>query len=80
MAWITLPEDTASPQLTRLTQRYRDEKRSAPGIVAIMKPSPKAMRAVLRLNAAVTFGGSELGERDEEFIATTVSVLNECFY
>ncbi len=80
MAWIDLPEDTASPQLERLTRRYRQEGRAVPAVVAVMKPNPTAMRALLQLNQAVTFGGSELGRRDEEFIATVVSALNECFY
>ncbi len=80
MAWISLPDDTATPQLTRLTQPYRDQGRAVPEVVAVMKLNPAALRAVLKLNQAVTFGGSELGRRDEELIATAVSALNECFY
>ena len=80
MAWISLPDDRATPQLTRLTQPYRDQGRAVPEVVAVMKPNPAALRAVLKLNYAVTFGGSELGRRDEEVIATAVSALNECFY
>jgi hypothetical protein len=45
-----------------------------------MKHSPKALRAVLQMNAAVTFGGSTLGHRKEELISTTVSAINDCFY
>jgi hypothetical protein len=51
-----------------------------PSVVAAMKPSPKALKAVLRMNTAVTFGGSSLGRRREEMIASTVSALNHCFY
>ena len=81
MVWIELPEDDASADLLRLTHRYRvEEKRPVPSVVAAMKPNPKTMRAVLQMNAAVTFGGSGLGRPTEELIATTVSALNGCFY
>lgn len=45
-----------------------------------MKPNPAALRAVLKMNQAVTFGGSSLGRRHEELIATAVLALKECFY
>ena len=80
MAWIELPEDEATPQLSRLTAPYRKEGRPTPAVIAAMKPSPRAMRAVLQMNHAVTFGGSRLGRATEELIATAVSALNECFY
>ncbi len=80
MAWIELPDDDATPELSRLTKRYRAEGRPVPRVVAVMKPSPKALRAVLQMNAAVTFGGSSLGRRREELVATAVSALNDCFY
>ena len=53
---------------------------STPAVVAAMKPNPAALQAVLRMNSAVTFGGSCLGQLREELIATTVSALNDCFY
>jgi hypothetical protein len=80
MAWIPLPDDEATPQLSRLTAVYRQEGRPTPSVIAVMKPSPRAMRAVLAMNSAVTFGGSRLGRATEELIATAVSALNECFY
>jgi hypothetical protein len=80
VAWIDLPEDEASPQLARLTAPYRKEGRQTPAVIAVMKPSPRAMRGVLQMNNAVTFGGSQLGRATEELIATAVSALNECFY
>ena len=80
MAWIVLPEDEATPQLARLTAPYRKAGRPTPAVIAAMKPSPRAMRAVLQMNNAVTFGGSRLGRATEELIATAVSALNECFY
>ena len=80
MSWINLPDDDATPELERLTKPYRNEGRPVPSVVAAMKPNPRAMRAILQMNGAVTFGGSTLGRYREEFIATAVSALNECFY
>jgi len=79
MSWLKLPGDTETPELERITRSYR-EAGAVPSVVAVMKPSPKALKAVLRMNYAVTFGGSSLGRRREEMIAMTVSGLNECFY
>jgi hypothetical protein len=80
MAWIELPDDEATPELARVTKQYRTAGRPVPRVIGVMKPSPKTLRAVLKLNMAVTFGGSSLGRRREELIATTVSALNDCFY
>jgi len=80
MAWIDLPDDDATPALERLTRTYRKQNRPVPSVVAIMKPNPAAMRGVLAMNSGVTFGGSSLGRRREELIATATSALNDCFY
>ena len=80
MTWIDLPDDEANAQLSRLTASYRRAGRPVPAIVAAMKPSPSALRAVMQMNNAITFGGSVLGARREEMIATVVSGLNDCFY
>ncbi len=80
MAWIDPPPDTATPELERLTRRWRRQGTPVPPIVAVMKPSPRTLRAVLALNAAATFGGSVLGRRTEELVATAVSAFNDCFY
>jgi len=79
MAWLKLPGDTETPELERSTRIYR-RRGDVPAIVAAMKPNPKALQAVLRMNSAITFGGSVLGERWEEMIASSVSALNQCFY
>ena len=80
MSWIPLPANDATPDLERATRPYTKDGGTVPAVVAAMKPSPKALRAVLRLNYAVTFGGSSLGQRREELIATTISAINDCFY
>lgn len=80
MSWIALPGDEETPELARATSRYRKEQRPVPAVIAPMKHNPRALRAVNQMNYAVTFGGSELGRRREELIATATSALNDCFY
>ena len=80
MPWITLPGDEDTPALTRATQPWRSEGRAVPGVIAVMKPSPRTLRGVMQMNSAVTFGGSRLGHRREELISAAVSAVNECFY
>lgn len=80
MPWLSLPDDEATTELARLTRSWRRDGQPVPGVIAPMKLNPRALRAVLQMNDAVTFGGSTLGRRREELIATTVSSLNECFY
>lgn len=78
--WIDLPSDTETPELERLTRRWRDQGRGVPGIMAALKPSPDALKGVMRMNYAVTFGGSQLSRAREELIAAATSAVNDCFY
>lgn len=80
VVWIDLPGDEATPTLSRLTAHWRKRGLDVPAVVAVMKPSPDTLRTVIRMNDAVSFGGSSLGRRREELIATTVSALGACFY
>jgi hypothetical protein len=80
MAWIELPADDENQEVQRATRPWRMTGRPVPAVIAIMKPNPRALRAVSQMNCAVTFGGSTLGRRREELIATAASSLNECFY
>ena len=80
MSWLKLPDDDATPELARLTREYRDANRPVPSVIAALTPNPRAMRSVLQMYMAVTFGGSVLGQHTEELVATTVSALNECLY
>lgn len=80
MSWLELPADDATLNLVRATRSWRKEGRPVPAVVAPMKLHPRAMRAVMQMNMATTFGGSALGRREEELIAVTVSAANDCFY
>ena len=51
-----------------------------PAIMSISSLQPAAQEAIGALNRAISFGGSTLERWQEEAIATTVSVVNECRY
>ena len=80
MPWIDYPADDASPEVERATRPWRGRDLPVPGVIAPMKHAPRTLRGVLQMNNAVTFGGSSLGQRTEELIATAVSAVNDCFY
>ncbi len=80
MPWIDIPADDATPEVTRATRIWREEQRPVPAVIAPMKHSPRTLRGVMRMNSAVTFGGSVLGPRREELIAAATSAINDCFY
>ncbi len=66
--------------MARATKSWRNAGRPVPGVIAPMKHAPRTLRGVMQMNGAVTFGGSSLGRRDEELIATATSAVNDCFY
>lgn len=78
--WIEEPGDEETKELSRLTKAWRKQGRSTPGIMAALKLAPKVLANVMRMNDAVTFGGSTLGRVREELIAASTSALNDCFY
>ncbi len=78
--WIEEPGDEETTELSRVTKTWRKQGRPTPGIMAAMKLAPNALANVMRMNNAVTFGGSTLGRVREELIAATTSALNDCFY
>lgn len=80
MAWIELPADDATPELSRTLRKWLESPLGVANIVGIMKRRPDMLRAVMQFNDRATFGGSGLGRRREELIATSVSALNDCFY
>ena len=56
----------------------REEDLDLSNVIKVMSISPRAMKAVQDLNGAITFGASTLTRVQEEAIATTVSVVNQC--
>lgn len=58
----------------------REEDLDLSPVIRIMSINPRAMEAVQRLNASITFGSSALTRVQEEAIATVVSATNHCRY
>ena len=80
MPWIPIVEDDANSEVARAGRTWTGAGREVPGVIAPMKHAPRTLRGVMAMNSAVTFGGSSLGRETEEWIATAVSAVNECFY
>jgi AhpD family alkylhydroperoxidase len=80
MAWLKVPDDTATPELELLTEPWRKRGERVPPVIAVLKSTPRAFEAVLGLNYALSFGASSLGRRQEELIAVWVSALNGCYF
>lgn len=49
-------------------------------VMKLFSLNPALMRGVKELNSIISFGGSSLGRRREEMIATLVSNINGCNY
>lgn len=83
--WIDhVPEDAAEGTVKEIYERSRVRGRGrveiVPDIVKSTTLRPEATRLRVELSHAVTFGGSQLGRRREEMIATLISALNLCPY
>ena len=51
-----------------------------PPVMKVLGLKPELLNRLEKLNGTISFGGSSLGRRREEMIATLVSALNECHY
>lgn len=74
----------ASEATGELKEIY-DQMMAAPGgriapVMQIFSLNPPLLGKVREMNSIITFGGSSLGRRREEMIATLVSTLNGCHY
>jgi len=58
----------------------REENLNTANIIKVMSINPRAMMAVESFNQELTFGASALTRVQEEAIATTVSVINQCHF
>jgi len=73
--------DEATGELKRLYDKVMGERGGRlPSVLKVMSLNPQAFARVEELNHTVSFGGSTLGRRREEMIATLVSTLNGCDY
>jgi hypothetical protein len=80
MSWLRLPLPDASPELARSVRSWTARGEPVPTVIAPMMLRPASLRGVMQMNNAVTFGGSGLGRRREELIATAVSAVQDCFF
>ena len=51
-----------------------------PAVMQVFSLKPPLLGRIRELSSVITFGGSSLGRRREEMIATLVSSLNGCHY
>ena len=71
----------AEGDLKRLfDQMFENYGGRLPPVMRCMSLSPETVAAVHRLGRAISFGGSTLGRKREEAIATYISTHNNCHY
>ena len=84
MAWISVlsrEEAVRAFPPDMVTRMWSQEKSStSPSIVQVFSLIPELMLARIPFGNSMTFGGSGLGRRMEELIATQVSGLLGCVY
>ncbi len=81
MVWIKtiLPAD-ATGALKEAYDELQAQGRSVASLVSAYSLKPAFLRAARDLSHTVTFGGSSLGQRKEELIATVVAAQLKCTY
>jgi alkylhydroperoxidase family enzyme len=81
MAWIkTVQPEEATGELAELYMQLQRHGRPIGNVVRAYSVKPALMRAARDFSHAVTFGGSSLGRRKEELIATAVAAKLRCTY
>lgn len=81
MAWIeTIQPEDATGELAQLYHQLQGHGRPIGNVVQAYSAKPALMRAAREFSHAVTFGGSSLGRRKEELIATVVAAQLRCTY
>ena len=83
MSWIeTVAEDEATGQVkaTYDGARRQSGRERVGAIIKVFSLRPDLLKARVGFSGAMTFGGSGLGRRKEELIATSISALLHCKY
>ena len=81
MAWIaTVQPEAATGKLAELYTTLQEHGRPLGNVVRAYSVKPALLRAARDFSHAVTFGGSSLGRRKEELIATVVAAQLRCTY
>ena len=81
MAWIeTVQPEAATGELAEIYTTLQGHGRPIGNVVRAYSVKPALLRAAREFSHVVTFGGSSLGRRKEELIATAVAAQLRCTY
>jgi alkylhydroperoxidase family enzyme len=81
MAWIEIVQpEAATGELAATYTTLQEHGRRIGNVVRAYSIKPALLRAAHAFSHAVTFGGSSLGRRKEELIATVVAAQLRCTY
>ena len=81
MTWIkTIRPEDATGTLKEAYDELKAQGRSVSSLVSAYSLKPEYMLAWRNLSHTVTFGGSSLGQRKEELIATVIAAKLKCTY
>lgn len=81
MAWIkTVEPEEATGELADIYNKLGASGRPIGNVVRAYSIKPALLKAARDFSHAVTFGGSSLGRRKEELIATVVAGKLRCTY
>ena len=82
MTWIKTirPEDATGTLKETYDEIKKTQGRPVGSLATAYSLKPKYMRAWRNLSHTVTFGGSSLGQRKEELIATVIAAKLKCTY
>ena len=81
MTWIkTVRPEDATGTLKETYDELKAQGRSVSSLVSAYSLKPAFLRAARELSHTVTFGGSSLGQRKEELIATVIAAKLKCTF
>ena len=81
MTWIkTVRPEDATGTLKEAYDELIAQGKSVSSLVSAYSLKPSFLRAARELSHTVTFGGSSLGQRKEELIATVIAAKLKCTF
>lgn len=81
MSWIQTVEVTdATEKLKKVYKEVKEKRGKISNIMKIHSLNPDAMKKHMDLYLTLMFGSSNISREEREFIAVTVSVINNCEY
>ena len=81
MAWLgTIGPEQAQGELAAIYSKLQQHGKPISNVFQAYSIKPPLLRSARDFSHAVTFGGSSLGRRKEELIATAVAAQLQCTY